>query len=57
MTSIPATVAEPESGANNVARIRTVVVLPAPFGPSTPSTVPSSTSSESPSSARTEPLS
>ena len=57
MTSIPATVAEPESGVNNVARIRTVVVLPAPFGPSTPSTVPSSTSSESPSSARTEPLS
>ncbi len=44
MTSIPATVARPESGRNSVDKIRTVVVFPAPFGPSTLNTVPSSTS-------------
>ena len=32
-TSKPATVARPASGCSSVARIRTVVVLPAPFGP------------------------
>ena len=42
-TSKPATVARPASGLSSVARIRTVVVLPAPFGPSRPRTVPSST--------------
>ena len=35
--------------------MRTAVVLPAPFGPSRPSTVPASTSSETPSRARTLP--
>jgi len=51
-----ATVALPESGERSVARIRTVVVLPAPFGPNTPRTVPSSTSRFNPSSALTLPL-
>ena len=51
-----ATVACPESGFNKVARILTVVVLPAPLGPSTPKTVPSSTSSDNPSRALTSPL-
>ena len=57
MTSMPATCALPESGFSNVARIRTVVVLPAPFGPKTLKTVPSATSSDKPSSALTSPLS
>ena len=35
--------------------MRTVVVLPAPFGPSTPSTVPRGTARSMPSSARTFP--
>ena len=52
-TSRPATVACPESGRRSVARIRTVVVFPAPFGPSKPSTVPSATVRSSPSRART----
>ena len=39
-TSSPATRALPPSGLSSVARIRTAVVLPAPFGPSRPSTVP-----------------
>ncbi len=39
-TSWPATVARPPSGGSNVVRIRTAVVLPAPFGPSRPSTAP-----------------
>ena len=42
-TSKPATVARPASGLSSVARMRTVVVLPAPFGPSRPRTVPSAT--------------
>ena len=54
-TSYPATVAEPSSGSSNVVRIRTSVVLPAPLGPSNPSTVPRSTSRLTPSSARTSP--
>ena len=45
----------PESGSRMVERIRTAVVLPAPLGPSSPSTVPVSTSSETPSRARTLP--
>ena len=54
-TSSPATVARPASARSSVARMRTVVVLPAPFGPSSPSTVPSRTSRSTPSSARTSP--
>ena len=50
-----ATVARPASGFCNVVRMRTVVVLPAPLGPSRPSTVPSSTARSSPSSAFTSP--
>ena len=38
--SWPATVAEPESGRVSVARMRTIVVLPAPLGPSRPKTEP-----------------
>ena len=56
ITSIPATVALPESGFNNVASILTVVVLPAPLGPNTPKTVPSSTSRDKSSRALTSPL-
>ena len=55
-TSIPATVADPESGFKSVARMRTVVVFPAPFGPNTPRTVPSSTSNERSLSAFTSPF-
>ena len=39
-TSSPPTRALPPSGRSSVASTRTAVVLPAPFGPSTPSTVP-----------------
>ena len=35
-TSWPATQADPASGMDSVVRMRTAVVLPAPFGPSTP---------------------
>src|SRR3954449_1082248 len=54
-TSRPATRALPASGSSSVARMRTVVVLPAPLGPSTPSTVPGATASSTPSSARVGP--
>src|SRR5215207_881753 len=54
-TSKPATRARPASGASSVARIRTVVVLPAPFGPSSASTLPVASSRSTPSSARTAP--
>ena len=47
--------AEPESGSRMVDKMRTAVVFPAPFGPSRPSTVPASTSSDTRSSARTLP--
>ena len=50
-TSWPATSAMPPSGRTSVARIRTAVVLPAPFGPSRPQTVPAATSRSKPSSA------
>jgi hypothetical protein len=36
----PVTVADPEVGAMRVPRVRTVVVLPAPFGPRNPNTSP-----------------
>ena len=54
-TSCPATHARPESGRSNVVRMRTAVVLPAPFGPSSPSTVPVGISRSMPSSARVDP--
>src|SRR3954462_1672233 len=54
-TSRPAARALPASGSSSVARMRTVVVLPAPLGPSTPSTVPGATASSTPSSARVGP--
>ncbi|MGC0375875.1 hypothetical protein RKD28_003391 [Streptomyces sp. SAI-229] len=50
-TSCPATSIRPASGRSRVARILTRVVLPAPFGPSTPCTVPRATVRSSPSSA------
>ena len=40
ITSKPRTRALPVVGARSVARIRTVVVLPAPLGPSSPKTIP-----------------
>jgi hypothetical protein len=36
----PATLAEPDVGAMSVPSVRTVVVLPAPFGPRKPKTSP-----------------
>ena len=39
-TSWPPTQARPPSGRSSVASIRTVVVLPAPLGPSSDTTVP-----------------
>ena len=54
-TSKPATWAEPPSGMASVVRIRTAVVLPAPFGPSTPSTVPRGAARSSPASATVSP--
>src|SRR6266702_1996960 len=50
-TSYPHTRACPPSGRSRVARIRTAVVLPAPFGPSTPSTVPGRATRSTPASA------
>ena len=54
-TSMPATVAEPASGTERVVRMRTAVVLPAPFGPSRPQTVPRGTANETPSRATFSP--
>src|SRR6516165_3154373 len=50
-TSYPHTSACPPSARRRVARIRTAVVLPAPFGPSTPSTVPCRATRSTPASA------
>ena len=50
-TSYPATRAVPLVGTDSVVIIRTVVVLPAPFGPSSPSTVPGATVKLTPSTA------
>src|ERR1039457_2519680 len=47
--------ARPPSGRINVVRMRTAVVLPAPLGPSTPSTVPRGTDRSIPRSAWTSP--
>src|SRR5215470_9385237 len=54
-TSRPSTLACPASGSRRVARIRTAVVLPAPLGPSRPSTLPAWTARSMPSSAMTGP--
>ena len=40
VSGIPATIAAPELGAISVPNVRTVVVLPAPFGPRKPNTSP-----------------
>ena len=50
-TSQPRTRAVPAVGASKVARIRTSVVFPAPFGPSSPSTFPAGAVRDTPSSA------
>src|SRR5689334_7186649 len=54
-TSRPVTSTVPASGFRSVVRTRTVVVLPAPLGPRSPSTVPDGTWRSTPSSARTSP--
>jgi hypothetical protein len=46
LNGIPATIAVPELGAISVPNIRTVVVLPAPFGPRNPNTSPLATLNE-----------
>src|SRR5262245_10301027 len=50
-TSRPATRAHPASGRSSVVRMRTAVVLPAPFGPRTPRTEPAGTARSRPASA------
>ena len=55
ITSCPATRAVPLVGMVRVVIIRTVVVLPAPFGPSIPSTLPSGTERLTPSTATVSP--
>src|SRR4051812_82391 len=47
--------ARPASGRSSVARMRTAVVLPAPLGPRSPSTVPARAAKSTPHSACTEP--
>ena len=51
MMSCPATRPVPLVGTDIVVSIRTVVVLPAPLGPSTPITEPSGTAKLTPSTA------
>src|SRR5687767_4316334 len=52
-TSWPSTAARPDVGRTSVLRIRNVVVLPAPLGPSRPNTVPRGTVKLRSSTART----
>ena len=52
-TSTPPTVARPLVGRTRVVSMPTVVVLPAPFGPSSPNTSPEVTANETPSTALT----
>src|SRR2546423_13246817 len=52
-TSMPSICATPSVGNTRVVRIPIVVVLPAPFGPSSPKNSPRVTSKEMPSSALT----
>src|SRR2546427_353919 len=47
-TSWPRIVTDPRSGVSSVAKIDSSVVLPAPFGPSTPTRAPRGTASETP---------
>ena len=54
-TSRPATEARPAVSGMRVARIRIVVVLPAPFGPRNPKNSPTATATSIPSSARVPP--
>src|SRR4051795_11025470 len=54
-TSWPSTYAVPSSGSISVASIRIVVVLPAPFGPRNPYTVPVGTARSTPQTARVSP--
>ena len=54
-TSMPATVARPASGRASVVRMRTAVVLPAPFGPSSPRIDPAGTPKSTPASAWVSP--
>ena len=51
--SAPATTAVPEVGRSSVVSIRSVVVLPAPFGPRKPTISPSSTVRSTPRTACT----
>ena len=50
-TSYPQTLACPPSGFSSVDRMRTIVVLPAPFGPSRASTRPASAEMSTPARA------
>ena len=50
---MPPTVAAPAVGRTRVVSIATVVVFPAPFGPSRPKTSAGATSKETPSTAFT----
>src|SRR4051794_12398832 len=54
-TSTPRTIACPPSGARSPSRISTVVVLPAPFGPSRPKISPAATWKSMPSTATMSP--
>src|SRR4051794_7512537 len=54
-TSTPRTIAWPPSGARSPSRISTVVVLPAPFGPSRPKISPAATWKSIPSTATMSP--
>jgi hypothetical protein len=55
MRQIVAPLNAPLPGRSTVASTRTAVVLPAPFGPNSPNTVPRSTSKSTPSRAVTSP--
>ena len=55
VAKVRTTRAEPLSGFSRVARILTAVVLPAPLGPSRPSTLPVRAEKSTPHRARTEP--
>src|SRR3954469_6862628 len=53
--SAPSSRTDPASGRTRPNSIRSSVVLPAPFGPSSPRTSPAATSRSMPSTARTTP--
>ena len=55
--SQPTTVAAPAVGCSSVVSIRSVVVLPAPFGPRKPTISPGSTTTSTPRTASTGPAS